>query len=129
MTLKLNKFLFFADTIDYLVHILRPSRLEISQNTTDATRGLKNPTIITDLESFSGLCNVFRRFVQIFARIATPLTAKLRKYQPAKICSLCDVEKKARTGLKEKLVSPPIFAMPKLDWQYNIYSDSQDRKV
>lgn len=101
VTLKLEKCRFIADTIAYLRYVIRPCRLEISQDATHEIHGLKKPTKITNLKYFLGLCNLFRLSVPNFARIVATLNARLRKDEPAKFGSLSDVEKKSMTDLQK----------------------------
>lgn len=54
-TLKLKKGVFLANTMDYFGHVLHSRRFEIASHTTDATSGLKAPTLISELQSFLGL--------------------------------------------------------------------------
>lgn len=68
--------------IENLGHFIQPRPLEIATPTTDAIKGLKQPTIITELRYFLGLYNFFRRFVPYFAHIAVPLIQKLKKDLP-----------------------------------------------
>lgn len=59
VTLKLKKCRFFAKNIDYLEHVIRQRRLEITSHTTDAIRKLQLPTFLTKIGFFHGVCNVF----------------------------------------------------------------------
>lgn len=43
VTLILNKFFFFTDTVDYLGHFIRPGELYVGSHTADAIDGLKEP--------------------------------------------------------------------------------------
>jgi Reverse transcriptase (RNA-dependent DNA polymerase) len=79
ITLKLSKCHFFKDTVDYLGHVIVPGRLAIATKNTDALKQAKHPTTQTELPSFLGLCNVYRRFVPNFSRIARPLNDLLKK--------------------------------------------------
>lgn len=86
--LKLKKCQFITEPIDYLGQLIRPRRLKHASHTTDAILGTQEPTSITELRSFLFPCNVFRRFVPNFARLAAPLILKLRKVHPARFGSL-----------------------------------------
>lgn len=58
--LKLERNTFFADTINYLGHIIRPWKLEISSHLADAIKNLQQPRIITEWCRLLRLCNVFK---------------------------------------------------------------------
>ena len=129
VSLKLPKCHFFQASVDYLGHVIRPGKLEVSTRTCDAIKRAKPPTTQTGIRSFIGLCNVFRRFVPNFARIATPLNRKLEKGQPFNFEVLTDPEYAAFEELKRRLVSPPILALPKRDGQYKLDTDACDTQV
>jgi len=129
VTLKLRKCSLFADKVDYLGHVIRPGKLEVSEHTTDAVRDVKEPTTVTGIRSFLGLCNVFRRFVPNFARIAAPLNAKLRKGEPVSFGPFNDKEQEAFDTLKMRLISPPVIALPRGTGKYTVDTDACDRQV
>lgn len=82
VTLKLKKCSFFTEITDYLGHVAHLRGLEIATHTTAAIKEQKPPTNVTEFCSVLGLCDVFRHFVPNFARIAPPLTNKLKKDLP-----------------------------------------------
>jgi hypothetical protein len=79
LTLNLKKCYFLKDTVDYLGHVIRPGQLSVADKNTSALKDMTHPTTQTDLCSFLGLCNVYRRFVKGFVKIAAPLNILLRK--------------------------------------------------
>ncbi len=49
---------------------------------TEALEGFQFPKTQTQVRSFLGLCNVYRRFVKGFAKVAAPLNDLLKKGCP-----------------------------------------------
>lgn len=53
-TFKLKNCVLFSIKTDYLVNVIRPSRLELADDLTDTIRNLKVPTTKIELRSFNG---------------------------------------------------------------------------
>jgi len=68
VTLNLQKCTWFSDEFEYLGHIVRPGQLHVHNKNVDALKHAKFPTTKTQLNSFFGMCNVYRRFVKDFAK-------------------------------------------------------------
>ncbi len=68
ISLKLKKCQFFKESVDYLGHVIRSGRLELAEKNTRALREAKHPSMQTELLSFLGMCNVYRRFVPAHGR-------------------------------------------------------------
>ena len=113
----------------YFGHVVRPGKLQVAEQTPKAIEGFPEPTNTTDVRSFLGLCNVFRRFVPNFARVAAPLNLMLQKGQPDKFDELTDEQKAAFNELKERLISPPILALPQPHGHYVLDTDACDKQV
>ena len=92
VSLKISKCAFFDEEVEYLGHVVKPGRLEMQSRNTDAIRRARPPTNITELRSFLGMCNVYRRFVPNFARVAAPLTRLTGKGMPQEFETLTDEE-------------------------------------
>jgi hypothetical protein len=63
---KLKKCHFFAETVHYFGHVIRPGRLEVAEKNTGALKTARLPKTQTEVRSFLGLCNIYRRFVPHF---------------------------------------------------------------
>jgi hypothetical protein len=73
LSLKLKKCHFFCETVDYLGHVIRPGWLGVAEKNTAALPTAPYSRTQKDLRSFLGLCNVYRRFVQPFSTLSSPL--------------------------------------------------------
>lgn len=129
MTLKLKKCFYIQKRVDYLGHMVSPGRLLVAAKTVQAVQKMLPPTYLTSLRSFLVLCNVYRKFVPNFARIAAPLTKKLRKDNPDKWERLKEDETEAFNKFKDFLAKPPVLALPRLGQTYTVDSDACDKQV
>lgn len=109
--LTLKKSRFFTDTINNLGHAIRTSRLEIASPTTDSNKRLEEPRNVTELRILLGLWNLFKRFALNITHRAAPLNRKLKE-KPKKFGPLNNEDRKATKTVREKLISPPILALP-----------------
>jgi len=75
----------------------------------DTVKNFPQPKSVHEVRSFLGLANFYRRFIQNFAHIASPLTALLRKDTPFHWSDNCN---QAFATLKATLVSKPILQFP-----------------
>ena len=128
-SLKLKKCKFFAKSVDYLGHVIRPGRLEVATKNTEVVKCFKELTTQTELQSFLGLCNVYRRFVPNFARTAAPLNAFLRKGCTTELPPFNEEQSAAFELLKKALLAPPILRLPRADLPYSVDTDACNNQV
>lgn len=127
VSLNFAKCTFFAKEIVYLGHDIKPGRLEIQKAHTKCLRDTNPPKTVTELRSFLGACNVFRRFIRGNSRIAAPLYNLLAVLPPgaggnnSKHPILIEgLALTAFDNLKQALISPPILALPKENAEMSI---------
>ncbi|WP_230409877.1 reverse transcriptase domain-containing protein, partial [Undibacterium fentianense] len=85
VTLKAEKCHLFETEVEYLGHVLSPGELRVNEKNIKALRHARQPKTQTELKSFLGMCNVYRRFVRDYALIARPLTKLTSKKLPAQL--------------------------------------------
>jgi len=104
VTLNLEECTWFSDEVEYLGQIVRPGQLHVHEKNVDALKHAKFPTTKTQLKSFLGMCNVYRRFVKDFAKRAKPLNALTRAEIPPDLPPPTDVAVAAFEDLRNALV-------------------------
>jgi hypothetical protein len=129
VTLKLRKCRFAAREVDYLGHTIKPGRLQMQDAKVAALKGVRRPTTKTELRSFLGLANVYRRFVSGFARIAKPLTDLTKDEVPPLLPSWTAEQVGAFEELKRVLARPPVLALPSYDREFVLDTDASGHQV
>jgi len=120
---------FFRTTVDYLGHEITPGRLGVMNAHTRALREVHLPTTRTKVRRFVGMCNVFRRFVPNFARMAAPLTNLMGSTAPVLVPPATPLQQQAFDRLKEALTTPPVLALPRRGRKYVVDVDACGTQV
>jgi len=124
VTLRLPKCRCFRKTVEFLGHKIKPGRLGVMEAHKRALREAHFPTIRTQIWSFVRMCNVFRRFVPSFARMAAPLTDLMRSTAPNSVSPATSLQQRAFDRLKEALTTPPGLTLPRRGRKYVLNVDA-----
>jgi len=82
------------------------------------------PTNVTEIRSFLGLVEYYRRFIEGFSSIASPLTKLTRK----EVRFVWSEEYEASfRELKKRLTSTPVLALPSGTEGFGVYSNASKR--
>ena len=73
LKLKPSKCTFFKDRIVYLGHIVSKQGIEVDPKKVEVIRKWPKPRTVTDVRSFLGFTNYYRKFMFRYAQIAKPL--------------------------------------------------------
>ena len=109
LTLKPKKCNLFRQKVSYLGHVVSADGITCDPDKIEAVANWKTPRTVTEVRSFLGFANYYRRFIQSFAHIASPLSALTQKGKPFKWTDECE---KAFQVLKKTLIEAPILAYP-----------------
>ena len=104
---------FFKDEMDFLGLLIGKNGIKVNPKKVEILKTWPKPDSITDLRSFLGLLQFFRRFIPKFAQIAAPLTDLTKKDRGLhKWDGSCD---DAFERLKTAITEAPILVSP--DWK------------
>lgn len=79
---QMSKCSFFSDTIDYLGHIIRSGKLDVSQININTLKSQKMPTNKSKHRSFLCICNTLRRFIAQLIDTSSSVSHFPRKTHP-----------------------------------------------
>ena len=122
ISLKLKKCSFIQLKVHYLGHLISPDKLSVAEAAADAFKTFTFTRKLTLVRSFLGACNVYLLFVKGFAKIARPLTNMTRK--DADPDNPTELQLQAFEALKERMIYPPILALPRYGRPYMIDTDA-----
>ena len=120
---KLVKCDFWKKQLRYLGHIIGANGLQVDPDKVKVVAEWPTPTSVTEVRSFLGLANYFRKFVQGYSMIAVPLT----KLTGSKATWKWEQEEQtAFETLKEKLVQAPVLTLPDVQKPFQVVCDACD---
>jgi len=97
-----------AQEVEFLGYVIGRKGVEMSPGKIEAVLAWETPRSVTEVQSFLGFANFYRRFIQDYSRVARPLTELTRKTD--KEWSWTPEAGKAFQELKERFTSAPILA-------------------
>lgn len=118
---KFEKCDFWLEQVKFLGHVVSKEGISVDPEKVEAVLQWKQPTTPTEVRSFLGMAGYYRRFIEGFSRIATPLTRLTRKDVKFIWDDICE---RAFQTLKQKLTSAPVLIIPKNGVGFTIYSDA-----
>ena len=118
---KLSKCEFWLKSVAFLGHIISDAGVSVDPKKVEAITNWPRPTNVTEVQSFLGLAGYYRKFVEDFAAIASPLNKLTRKWTKFEWSTACE---DSFQKLKERLVTAPVLALPSGSGKFTIYSDA-----
>ena len=118
---KFKKCEFWLEKVAFLGHVISKDGVSVDLGKVEAVSCWPRPTTISEVRSFLGLAGYYRKFVDGFSKIASPLTNLTRKNVKFQWTDLCE---RSFMELKQKLISAPILAIPTNSGRFVVYSDA-----
>ncbi|KAA0063393.1 pol protein [Cucumis melo var. makuwa] len=121
---KFSKCEFWLKQVSFLGHVVSKAGVSVDPAKIEAVTSWTRPSTVSEVRSFLGLAGYYRRFVENFSRIATPLTQLTRKGAPFVWSKTCE---DSFQNLKQKLVTAPVLTVPDGSGSFMIYSDASKK--
>ncbi|KAL0561469.1 hypothetical protein IC582_001897 [Cucumis melo] len=121
---KFLKCEFWLKQVSFLGHVVSTVGVSVDPAKIEAVTGWTRPSTVSEVRSFLGLAGYYRRFVENFSRIATPLTQLTRKGAPFVWSKACE---DSFQNLKQKLVTAPVLTVPDGSGSFVVYSDASKK--
>ena len=90
-------------------HVISKEGVAVNPSKVEAVLNWERPKSVIEIRSFLGLARYYRRVIQGFSQLASPLTRLTRKDKPFVWDEKCE---KAFQELKIKLTSTPVLIIP-----------------
>ncbi|XP_031106210.1 uncharacterized protein LOC116010851 [Ipomoea triloba] len=120
---KQEKCTFATEEVHFLGHIIGHGKLKMDQAKVKAILDWEAPTKVTELRSFLGLVNYYRRFIEGYSKRAAPLTDLLKKGKTWVWSEDCQ---KAFDDLKAAVSQEPVLALPNFTKPFEVHTDASD---
>ena len=121
MYAKLSKCQFWLDRVAFLGHVISAEGVSVEPQKIEAVVNWKPPKNVSEVRSFLGLAGYYRKFVERFSKITTPLTNLLKKDQKFEWSGTCQ---HSFEELRQRLKIAPVLALPSGKDGYVVYSDA-----
>ncbi|KAL0536582.1 hypothetical protein IC582_025533 [Cucumis melo] len=121
---KFSKCEFWLRKVTFLGHVVSSEGVSVDPAKIEAVTNWTRPSTVSEIRSFLGLAGYYRRFVEDFSRIASPLTQLTKKGTPFVWSPACE---RSFQELKQKLVTAPVLTVPDGSGNFVIYSDASKK--
>jgi hypothetical protein len=127
--IKMSKCEFNKPELCFLGHVVGRHGVRADPQKTVAVTQFPQPRTVSELRSFLGMANYFRRFVRHYSSIVAPLNALLAgkgknaPLTPEQWTPECEV---AFSRVKQALTSPETLAMPDFSKPFVVTTDASD---
>ena len=118
---KFSKCQFWLDKVVFLGHVISAEGISVDPQKIEAIVNWKPPTNVSEVHSFLGLAGYYRKFVERFSKIATPLTNLLKNDQKFEWSDTCQ---HSFEELRQRLTTTLVLALLSGKDGYVVCSDA-----
>ena len=130
LSMKASKCVLFATKAEYLGHIVSREGLRMDPKKISAVKDMDptNINTVTKIRSFLGMCSYYRRFIEGFSRIATPLTDLTKDGVDVERESQTPACRRAMQILIKAITSEPVMSTPRFDRPFIVKTDAANKE-
>jgi hypothetical protein len=120
---QLRKCFFGRNEAEFLGHVVSKEGIKVDPKKIAAVKVWPQPSNTTEVRSFLGFANYYRRFVRDYSKIAAPLTDLTKSTVPYRWTPAATV---AFEALKNSLMSTPVLMVPRtgVEEEFVLYTDA-----
>ena len=118
---KFSKCHFWVNEVKFLGHIVNEEGISVDPSKISAILDWKQPTTPREVRSFLGLAGYYRKFVQDFSKLASPLTKLTMKNAKFIWTSKCE---EVFQELKKRLTTAPVLTIVNGNQGLSVYTDA-----
>ena len=123
---RLHKCQFNQSEISYLGHLVSEEGIRPDPEGIEKVKSWPTPQCVKHVQQFLGLANYFRKFIQGYSKLATPLTDLTKKEVPWKWTLKCQ---DTFEHIKECLTTAPLLKMPDPSKPFEVIADASQTAV
>ena len=124
--IELEKSDFHKPEVEFLGHIIGVNGIRMDPKKVEAVKNWPTPRNVKDVQSFTGFCNYYRRFIKDYSKIAAPLHRFTKKGIPFK---WNEEAEQSFQQIKELIIREPILQNFDPDKETFIETDSSDYAI
>lgn len=117
---------FLKPELEYLGHIVTAEGVKPNSKKIEAGKNFKIPTTPTEVKSFLGLADYYRKFIRNFSKTAKPLTDLIKKEVAFHWTSK---QQESLDTLKQKLCEAPVLAYPNFNKEFTLTTDASNEGI
>jgi hypothetical protein len=118
-----EKTAFHVQQVDFLGYRIRPNEIAMDPKKVATVKDWPVPRDVRDVRAFLGFVNFYRRFMQGYGKMSTPLTDLTRA---TKIFDWTDQCQKAFEEIRDNMLKEPILSMPDSELPWIVETDASD---
>lgn len=129
LTINVDKCEFFKTQLKFLGYIVGDNSLRTDPDKIAAMIDYPRPTNFTEVKRFIGLCSWYRRFIENFSSLVSPINDLLKGKKKKQSIEWNPEAEKSFILIKEALVSAPVLSQPDFTKPFVVQCDASNTGV